>query len=332
MRLAIGLLLAALALVGPARAEVSELRISHGFGIHYLPMFVVEEHKLVEKHAAAAGLGAVKTTWSTIDGGNQINDAMIAGSLDIASLGVPGFLVLWDKARGNPRLEVKGLASVSVGSMYVNSRIPEVKTLRDFTDKDRIALPNIKTSYGAVVLQMLVAKEFGDANYAKLDPLTVGIPYPEAVAALISGKTEITAAIASPPFNTIVLDHPGIHRVVNSNDVLGPLPVIMAMATTRFHDANPKMMAAFVAALDEACRWTEQNKPAAAKLYAAAAAVKTSEELVLRILADPDTKFSTTPIGTMTFANFMNRVGTLKNKPQDWKDLFFAEVHALPGS
>ena len=102
MRLAIGLLLAALALVGPARAEVSELRISHGFGIHYLPLFVVEQHKLVEKHAASAGLGAITMAWSTIDGGNQINDAMIAGSLDIASLGVPGFLILWDKARAIP--------------------------------------------------------------------------------------------------------------------------------------------------------------------------------------------------------------------------------------
>jgi NitT/TauT family transport system substrate-binding protein len=326
------LLLIALALIAPARAEVSELRISRGYGIHYLPLFVMEQHKLVEKHAASADLGAIKTAWSAIDGGNQINDAMISGALDIATLGVPGFLVLWDKARGNARLEVSGIAGVSVGSMYVNSRIPGHKSLRDFSSTDKIAVPGIKTSYAAVVLQMLAAKEFGDANYAKLDPLTVGIPYPESVAALISGKTEITAHVASPPFNTIVLDHPGIHRVVNSVDVLGQLPVIMAMATKRFHDANPKMVAAFLAALDEACRWVEQDKPAAAKLYVAAANVKTSEELVGRILADPDNKYAATPVGTMTFAAFMNRVGTLKNKPQDWKDLFFPEVHGLPGS
>lgn len=325
-------LFAALVLTVPARAEVSELRVSRGFGIHYLPLFVMEQHKLVEKHAAAGGLGAIKTAWSAIDGGNQINDAMISGSLDIATLGVPGFLVLWDKARGNARLEVSGIGGVSVGSMYVNSRLSAHKSLRDFSEKDKIAVPGIKTSYAAVVLQMLVAKEFGDANYAKLDPLTVGIPYPEGVAALISGKTEITAHVASPPFNTIVLDHPGIHRVVNSSDVLGPLPVIMAMATKRFHDANPKMVAAFRGALDEACRWVEQDKPAAARLYVAAANVKTSEDLVRRILEDPDNKFSITPVGTMTFAAFMNRVGTLKNKPADWKDLFFADVHQLPGS
>jgi NitT/TauT family transport system substrate-binding protein len=216
--------------------------------------------------------------------------------------------------------------------MYVNSRIPAVKSLRDFTETDKIALPGIKTSYAAVVLQMLVAKTFGDADYAKLDPLTVSMPYPEAVAALTSGKTEITAHVASPPFNTIELDSPGIHRVVNSSDVLGPLPVIMGMTTRRFHDANPKMIAAFVAALDEACRAVEHDKAAAAKLYVEAANVKTSEALVRRILDDPDNRFSITPTGTMTFAAFMNRVGTLKNKPQDWKDLFFPEVHGQPGS
>src|SRR5262249_7729631 len=153
------------------------------------------------------------------------------------------------------------------GSMYVNSRIPTVKSLRDFTEKDKIALPGIKTSYAAVVLQMLVAKEFGDTNYAKLDPLTVGMPYPEAVAAPLSGKTEITAHVPPPPFNTIELDNPGIHRVVNSADVLGPLPVIMAHTTRRFHDANPKTIAAFLAALDEACRAVDKDKAAAAKLY-----------------------------------------------------------------
>jgi len=315
-----------------ARAEVSEVRLSRGYGIHFLPMFVMEQQKLFEKHAATLGLGEIKTRWSAIDGGNQINDAMLSGALDIATLGVPGFLVLWDKARGTPRLEVRGIALMSAGSMWVNSRNPEVKTLRDFSERDRIALPGIKTSYGAVVLEMLAAKEFGEANYAKLDALTVGLPYPEAVAAMISGKTEITAHVASPPFNYLEIDHPGIHRVATSRDVVGDLPVIMAHTTRRFHDANPKTVAAFLAALDEACRFVTDDKPAAAKIYANAANVKTSEALVLRILEDPENKYAIVPVGMMKFADFMHRVGLMKTAPDSWKDLFFAEIHDLPGS
>jgi NitT/TauT family transport system substrate-binding protein len=331
-RLALLTVLLALAAPAPGRAEVHELRISRGYGIHFLPMFVMEQQKLLEKHAAAAGLGAVTVSWHAIDGGNQINDAMLSGALDIATLGVPGFLVLWDKAKGNARLEVAGIAALSAGSMWVNSRVPETKTLADFTERDRIALPGIKTSYAAVVLQMLAAQAFGAANYAKLDPLTVGLPYPEAVAALTSGKTEITAHVASPPFNYIELDHPGIHRIVSSGDVLGALPVIMAHTTRRFHDANPKLIAAFLAALDEACRFVTDDKPGAAKIYAAAANVKTSDALVLRILQDPENRFSITPVGMMKIAAFMHQVGSLKAQPASWKDLFFPEIHNLPGS
>lgn len=324
----------AFALIGgaPARAEVQAVRISRGYGIHYLPMFVMERQKLLEKHAAAAGLGDVTVTWSAIDGGNQINDAMLSGALDIATLGVPGFLVLWDKARGNAKLEVRGIALMSVGPMWLNSRIDSVKTLADFTERDRIALAGIKVSYGAVVLQMMVAAQFGQANYAKLDPLTVGLPYPEAVVALTGGKTEITAHIASPPFNQIELDHPGIHRVANSHDVLGDLPVIMAHTTRRFHDANPKLIASFLAALDEACRFVSNDKPGAAKLYAEAANVKTSDQLALRILQDPENRFGITPVGMMRFATFLHAVGTLKNQPESWKDLFFPEGQDGEGS
>jgi hypothetical protein len=30
--------------------------------------------------------------------------------------------------------------------------------------------------------------------------------------------------------------------------------------------------------------------------------------------------------------DFMVRVGSLKNKPESWKDVFFAEAHGLSGS
>ena len=316
----------------PASAEVKAVRISKGFGIHFLPLYIVEHERLVEKHAAAAGLGSIAVTWPTIDAGNNINDAMLAGALDIASIGVPGFLTLWAKAKGNPKLEVVGLCAVGAGSLYLNTRDPKIKTLRDFTSADRIAMPGIKTSFAAVILQMAAAKEFGEENYAKLDPLTVGMPYPEAVAALVSGKTEITAHVASPPFSYIELDSPGIHRVFNSVEVLGKMTVIMAHATRAFHDQNPRLCAAFVAAIDEAARFIAADKPAAARIYNSMATVKTSEQELLRILNDPDTHYTVTPEGVMQFAAFMNRVGTIKLRPASWKELFAAELGDRPGS
>ena len=321
-----------LGVAGPAHAETTEVRISKGYGMHYLPLYVMEGERLLEKHAAAAGLGDIKVSWPLFDGGNIINEAMLAGALDIAAIGVPGFLTLWDKAKRNPRAEILGLAAVGSGSVYLNTRNPNIKTLAYFTDKDRIAVPGIKTSFVAVVLQMAAAQAFGIENYAKLDALTVGIPHPEALAAMLSGKTEINSHFCSPPFSYIELDNPAIHRVINSVDVLGSLTIIMAHTTRRFHDANPKLSKAFIAALDEATKFIAKDKRAAARIYQGLAKVKGSEAELMRILDDPDTHYTVTPEGVMKFADFMHRVGTIRAKPQHWRDLFFPEIHDLPGS
>ncbi|MCA0420174.1 MAG: ABC transporter substrate-binding protein, partial [Proteobacteria bacterium] len=115
----------------PARAEVSEVRISKGFGILYLPLFVMQDQQFLEKRAKAAGLGDIKVTWLMLDGGNVINDAMMAGTLDFAGTGAPGFITLWAKAKGIPGVEVVGVSGMSSTSLWLMSNKPELKSLKD---------------------------------------------------------------------------------------------------------------------------------------------------------------------------------------------------------
>ena len=315
-----------------AQAEVKEIRLSKGYGILYLPLIVMEDQKLMEKQAEKAGLGPFKVSWQLLDGGNIINDAMMAGSLDIAGTGAPGFITLWAKAKGIPAVEVVGVSGLSSTSLWMNSNNPEIKSLKDFKSGDKIALPGIKTSLSAVMLQMMAAHEFGKENYAKLDPLTVGLPHPEAVAALISGKTEITAHFTSPPFSYIELKDSKIHRVANSADVLGRLTMDVVFAPKRFVDANPKVVQAFLDALDEACALIANDKAAAAEIYARTAKVKTTKEEVLEMLQDKDTWFSSTPEGVLKIAEFMHGVGSIKVKPASWQDMFVTQLRDRNGS
>jgi len=317
---------------GSAGADVSEIRISHGYGVLYLPLMVMASEQLVQKHAKLAGLGDVKVNYKVLDGGNVINDAMLSGALDIASIGVPGFLTLWAKAKDNPALEIRGLSGLSSSSMYLMTRNPSIKSLKDFSDEDRIAVPGIKTSLPAVLLHMAAAKEFGDANYAKLDPITVGLPHPEALTVLLSGKGEINSHMASPPFSYTEAAAPGLHRVFNSVDILGNITLDMTYTSRRFYEANPKLCAAFLAAMDEANALIAKERKKAAEIYVAKANVKSSVDDVLKILNDPNSKFSTVPDGTMKYAEFMARVGTIKAKPASWKDLFFPLIYDRPGS
>src|SRR5213076_840223 len=120
----------AVGLLSPAaRAEISTVRISYGYGILYLPLMVMDREQLLEKRAKAAGLPDLKVEWKTFDGGNVINDAMLAGALDIAGIGVPGFLTLWAKAKGNPAIEVRALTDMSSSAMYLMTRNSQISNI-----------------------------------------------------------------------------------------------------------------------------------------------------------------------------------------------------------
>lgn len=315
-----------------AHAEASTIRISHGYGILYLPLMVMRDQHLIEKQAKADGLGDIQINWLNIDGGNVINDAMLSGNLDIAGTGAPGFITLWSKAHGIPRSEVIGLGALSTSALWMNTNNPKIKSLKDFTPTDKIALPGIKTSLSAVVLQMAVAKEFGIENYAKLDPITVSLPHPDALAALISGKTEITAHFTSPPFSYQELDDPKISRVFSSAQTLGNITLDVVFSLKQFVDKNPKLVKAFMAAQEQANAYIAKDKKGAAATFLRISKIKMSQPDVEKILADPDTQFSTTPDGVMDYAEFMSKAGTIKIRPTKWTDLFVGEFANRKGS
>ena len=162
-----------------------------------------------------------------------MNDALLSSSLQFASGGVGPLVTLWAKTRGN--LDVKAVSAINSMPLYLTTRNPDVKTLKDFTAKDKIALPAVKVSIQAVTLQMAAEKAFGEGQQYKLDPLTVSMSHPDAQTALLSGQSEITAHFGSPPFQYQQLERPGIHRVLNSYDVLGgPATFNTVWTTSKF--------------------------------------------------------------------------------------------------
>jgi NitT/TauT family transport system substrate-binding protein len=313
-----------------ARGEMSEINVAQQYGIGYLPLMIIEEQKLIEKHAKAAGVD-VKVGWAKFAGGNVMNDALLSGSLQFASGGVGPLITIWAKTKGN--LDVKGVATLDSMPLYLTTRNPNVKTIKDFTEKDRIALPAVKVSVQAVTLQMAAEKVFGDGQQGKLDPLTVTMSHPDGQTALLSGQSEITAHFTSPPFQYQELKKPGIHMVLNSNDVLGgPTTFNVVWTTSKFRNENPKLYDAFGKALDEAMTFINKDRKAAAEAYLRISKDKDSVADILAMLNDPQIVFTTAPLNIMRYANFMAKIGMIKVKPDSWKDLFFPNVHGLAGS
>ena len=327
--LALAILLGLAVIPVPSGAEVTEVRIAKQFGLAYLPLIVMEEQKLVEAHARRAGLGEIKTSWPTFGGGSSTNDALISSAVDFSSSGVAPLIVLWAKTHG----EFKGVAAVNSLPMYLNTRNPAVKSIKDFTAKDRIALPAVKVSIQAIVLQMAVAKAFGQGNYAKLDSLTVAMKHPDAMAALLSGRSEVTAHFTTPPYMYRELDDKRVHKVLDSYDVLGgPHTQTLVAASKTFRQKNPRIFAAFLAALEEANAFIAKNKREAAKIYLKSTKSKESLESILSELDHPSVVYSTTPVRITKFSDFMFRTGSIKVKADSWKDLFFENIHHKKGS
>lgn len=321
--------LAAVLITVPALAEVSEVRLARQYGLGYLPLIVVEQEHLIEKHARAAGLGEIKVTWATVGGGGPATDALISGSVDYIATGVAPLVVLWGKTNG----KVKGAAALDTTPLFLNTVNPAVKSIRDFTDKDRIALPTVKTSIQAIVLQIAAAKEFGPENYARLDPLTVAMKHPDGMTALLAGGTEVTAHLTSPPFMFQELEDKRVHTVLNSYDVLGGPHTFNVLSTTReFYEQNPKTYAAVFAALEEAIAFIQKDKRASAELYIKATGTKESLDDLLTQLNQPTQGFTSTPLKITKFADFMYQTGSIKVKPKDWKELFFPNLHGKQGS
>src|SRR3954464_2367936 len=134
------LLAACLAFAWPAMAaaEVDELKMMSQYGIGYMQLTLMKHDKLVEKHLAQQGLPDTKVTWATLGAGAAANDALLSGSLHFAAGGTGPAFILWDKTVGN--MGVKGVAALSSMPCLLVTRDANVKTIADFTEKDRISL------------------------------------------------------------------------------------------------------------------------------------------------------------------------------------------------
>jgi sulfonate transport system substrate-binding protein len=327
----IGLCLLLLGCVQSGDGSIVRIPTGAG-GVGFLPLLMMREHKLIEKHAAAAGVDNLEVEWLDLGGPSVMNDALISGSVDFIIAGPPGFITLWDRTRGS--LDVRGVAAVSALPMYLNTRTPRLRSIDDIGDGDKIALTAIKVSIPAIVMQMYAAERYGADQATRFDRFTVSMTHPDGVIAMLAQSGDITAHYTSPPFHQRERRDPAIRTIMNTNDVMGGATTFTMMSTTRaYREDHPDAYAAVLAALEEAMQMIAADRLAAADvLIAARGDAGLGREELAELLADPDIEFTTTPQNTMRYARFMHSIGSIENLPDSWRDLFFPEIHGAPGS
>jgi len=311
-----------------AHAEVGEVVISKQFGTLYLQQDVMETQRLIEKHGALLGLPNLHASYVRFAGTGPITEALLSGSLHFASGGVPGALLLWDRTRGT----VKSAFAMNATNQRLLTVSPTAATIRDLTPQDRIAMPAVKVSPQAIFLQMAAAKEWGAAEWNRLDAQTVSRAHPDSMAQML-GRTEITCHFSSTPFQDRELAMPGVRELANSYAIQGvevstPNTIYAAAA---FRASNPIAWRATLAAFREATAWINENQGDAAELYLKSSGDKGTRAGVMAAMSAPGNRFTLQPAGVQRIASFMADTGVLKRRPDNLGDLFFPEAAEAGG-
>jgi len=309
------------------------VRIPRGAGgVGFLPLLVMEQNKLIEKHAARLGVSAIEVKWVNLGGPSALNDALLSGAVDFIAAGPPAFLVLWDRTRDSAK--VMGVAAITSLPMYLNTSRDGFKTLDNVTGTDKIAMTAIKVSIPAIVMQMYAAEKYGLKDATRFDRYTVSMTHPDGVVALLGGSGAISAHFTSPPFHQRERKDPHIHTVMTTDDVMkGSTTFTMLSTTSAFRESNPTATQAVLAALEEANGLIRADKKMAAMvLLASTTESGFSLNDLQEVIEDPAVKFTTTPENVMKYARFMHSIGTLEHLPETWQELFFADIHGAPGS
>lgn len=326
----IGTALFALGVVAALPAQGVDLRIAKQPGLTYLPTIIMEHNKLIEKHAEAMGIKDLNVSWRIFNSGASFNDSLVSGHMDMAVAGTTNLILLWSKTQG----AMKGYAGVGAIPLTLLTRNPNVKTIADFGPEDRIAVPTVKLSSQAIVLQIAAEKAMGGVpGRDKINALTVSMGHPDGVIAMQNKSAQITSHFTMSPYTEMELKVPGVRKILTSNEVLGgPMSIAIVFGSVKFHDENPKVVQAMNAALDEALDMIAKDKPGAAAVYLAATKDKTSVADLVDMLNAPDMLYSKTPVGTMQVAKYFAHAGYIPRAPSDWKEMFFPETHKLNGN
>jgi NitT/TauT family transport system substrate-binding protein len=239
--------------------------------------------------------------------------------------------VIWDRTKGG--IGVKALGAVASNNNWLNTRNPNIRSLEDFTEKDRIAVPSLKVAAQTILMHIAAERLWGVGNHTQLDHLFVALPNPEGMAAVLSHGHEVNANFTTSPFHEIEMKA-GLTTVISAFEIMGgPTTGLTFTSSEAFRSGNAQVFAAVNSAFDEALVWVNADKRRAAKLYIEMAhEKKLSEDDIAAIISSKDMEYTKVPMRFGQLIEFMHRTGYVRNKPASWKDLFFEEAHSLPGS
>ena len=303
------LLLSSLALWGCRKKEQPVIGIAEQYGIAYAPLNIMKEKGILEKK-----LPGVTISWQQFGGPTAIRESMMNGEVDFGFMGIAPVLIGIDNG-----MEWKYATGISSNQVAVVTRSPDIKSLADFTEQDRIAI--LSPGCTQHVLLCMLAEQLGDPM--ALDSQLVSMSHPDALQALLS-DTEITAHVATPPYIQQEVEA-GMSVMATGEEIMGmPFTFISGVAMTDFYEEHRDWYDAFIEALDESIDYINDNMEECVQILAPVYGI--SEEALMEQMTYNGTIYSNRLEGIPQLSAAMEKMGLTKGNP-DFDTIIFDNVN-----
>ncbi|HTI14925.1 MAG TPA: ABC transporter substrate-binding protein [Dictyobacter sp.] len=250
--------------------------------------------------------------WKIVNSGAAVREAIISHQGQLGTLGIPPFLVGWDKG-----MNWKVLIATSRSDSWLVAMNPKFQSLKDFGPDDKIGVV-APDSQQAILLRKAAEQQLGNAH--ALDRNLVAIGSADGEQALLSGQ--LAAQLSGSPFQQREVAAGG-HIILHSTDIFGPVGTGLTVLPQSFYNQYPTFSQKLYQDLKDASAYVASHHEEAANYLAQdqggggggnAAQFKTQ-------LDDKELIFETTPSGLITYANFMKSTGLISKVPQSVNDL-----------
>lgn len=275
--------------------------IAEQYGLAYAPLGIVKEKRIIEKQ-----LPGVKVNWVRLENTAAIREAVLGDKVDIGFMGIPPFLIGWDKG-----MEWKIFTGLSKAQIGLVTWRKDINNLADFKSSDRIALPQ-PGSIQHILLSMAAEKQLGQSDI--FDNQLVTLKHPDGMNALLA-KRDITAHFTSPPYIMMELDNPDMKLVLDGREAMGgDFTFIAGMVTDKFSDKYPDILSVVRNAVAEAGKLIEDKPEEALAILNKDYSIP--DETLLSYLTGEELIYSGMVEGLPEFIEFMKAEGYINRTPE----------------
>ncbi|RLD33044.1 MAG: ABC transporter substrate-binding protein [Bacteroidetes bacterium] len=293
-----------------SRSGDISVTIADQYGLAYAPLQILKEKKIIEDQ-----IPGIKVSWVKLGNTAAIREAILGGSVDIGFMGIPPFLIGWDKG-----MEWKIFTGLSKAQIGLVTWRDDINILSDFGSEDRIALPQ-PGSIQHILLSMAAEKQLGQSDI--FDNQLVTMKHPDGMSALLS-KRDVVAHFTSPPYIMMELSEPDMKLVVDGKEAMGSdFTFIAGMVTDKFNSKHPEVLSLINKSIALAGEFIMDNPEEAVAILKKDYSIP--EETLFSYLTGGGLEYSHEVEGLREFIDFMKAQGYLEKIPENMDEIFIEQ-------